>query len=110
MTRISEDYPVFVLRKRGWEDPKTYEAVRDVLRSIEQFKLDVVVSLNSKELQENGITRSARSSDPDDPPDDSFCIWQTDGTGAGDDGDLMIKITDSGGTTKTATLVDFSAV
>lgn len=35
-------------------------------------------------------------------------IWQSDGTGSGDDGDIMIKIT-AGGTTKTITLVDFSA-
>ena len=36
-------------------------------------------------------------------------MWMSDGTGSGDDGDLMVKIT-AGGVTKTATLIDFSAV
>lgn len=50
-----------------------------------------------------------RSADPDNPPEGKSIIWQSDGTGAGDDGDIMITIT-AGGVTKTATLVDFSAV
>lgn len=48
------------------------------------------------------------SADPADPPEGQFAIWQSDGTGSGDDGDIMIKIT-AGATTKTVTLVDFSA-
>ena len=52
---------------------------------------------------------NARSSDPSDPATNSHVIWQSDGTGSGADGDILMKITDSGGTTKTATLVDFSA-
>lgn len=48
------------------------------------------------------------SSDPTDPPEGQHVIWQSDGTGSGDDGDIMIKIT-AGATTKTITLVDFSA-
>ena len=46
--------------------------------------------------------------DPSDPAEGKCIIWMSDGTGSGDDGDIMIKIT-AGGTTKTATLVDFSA-
>lgn len=49
-----------------------------------------------------------QSSDPGDPPEGQARMWQSDGTGAGDDGDIMIKIT-AGATTKTVTLVDFSA-
>lgn len=49
-----------------------------------------------------------RSSDPSDPPEGESVIWQSDGTGTGDDGDIMLKIT-AGSTTKTVTLVDFSA-
>lgn len=62
-------------------------------------------------LIEDNITlgMTARSSDLDDPAANASVLWQSDGTGAGDDGDIMIKITDSGGTTKTITLVDFSA-
>lgn len=50
-----------------------------------------------------------RSSDPTDPDEGAAVIWMSNGTGSGDDGDIMIKIT-AGATTKTATLVDFSAV
>ncbi|MFB6088986.1 MAG: DUF2793 domain-containing protein [Candidatus Aenigmatarchaeota archaeon] len=61
-------------------------------------------------LDINGaVTRRALSSDPSNPDNNSHVIWQSDGTGSGDDGDIMMKITDSGGTTKTVTLVDFSA-
>ena len=49
------------------------------------------------------------SSDPSDPASGQSIMWQSDGTGSGDDGDIMMKITDSGGTTKTVTLVDYSS-
>lgn len=48
-----------------------------------------------------------RSTDPSDPAEGQSIIWQSDGTGAGDDGDIMMKIT-AGGATKTITIVDFS--
>lgn len=48
------------------------------------------------------------SADPSDPTEGQFVIWMSDGVGSGDDGDIMLKIT-AGGTTKTITLVDFSA-
>jgi hypothetical protein len=50
-----------------------------------------------------------QSADPGDPPEGMSIMWQSDGTGAGADGDIMIKIT-AGGSTKTATIIDFSAV
>lgn len=50
-----------------------------------------------------------RSSDPADPPEGYTVIWMSDGTGSGDDGDLLCKIT-AGGSTKTGTIIDFSAV
>ena len=46
--------------------------------------------------------------DPADPAEGHSIIWLSDGTGSGDDGDLMVKIT-AGASTKTVTLVDFSA-
>tara|TARA_R100000329_G_scaffold77620_1_gene66681 strand:- start:322 stop:648 length:327 start_codon:yes stop_codon:yes gene_type:complete len=49
------------------------------------------------------------SSDPANPAEGEAVIWMSDGTGTGDDGDILIKIT-AGGVTKTATLVDFSGV
>ena len=50
------------------------------------------------------------AADPDDPDAGTHVIWQSDGTGTGDDGDIIMKITDSGGTTKTTTIVDYSTV
>ena len=49
------------------------------------------------------------STDPADPSEGEFIMWQSDGTGSGDDGDIMVKIT-AGGTTKTTTLLDFSTL
>lgn len=55
------------------------------------------------------LTLLERSSDPGDPAEGRSVLWMSDGTGAGDDGDIMLKIT-AGGVTKTTTLVDFSAL
>jgi len=49
-----------------------------------------------------------KSSDPSDPAEGQSVLWMSDGTGTGDDGDILMKIT-AGGVTKTVTLVDFSA-
>lgn len=55
------------------------------------------------------LNGAERSSDPSDPAEGGWCIWMSDGTGAGADGDVLIKIT-AGGVTKTITLIDFSVV
>jgi len=47
------------------------------------------------------------SEDPPDPIEGQSVLWQSDGAGSGDDGDIMVKIT-AGGVTKTITLIDFS--
>lgn len=67
--------------------------------SLPSSKFEVAGEFGAQEL----------SADPSDPPEGKFKIWMSDGTGSGDDGDIMIKIT-AGATTKTATLIDFSAV
>lgn len=59
-------------------------------------KLDVNGAITAREL----------SADPSDPDEGSWAIWMSDGTGSGDDGDIMVKIT--AGSTKTITLIDFS--
>jgi len=56
-----------------------------------------------------GLKLKERSTDPDDPQEGESVIWQSDGTGAGDDGDILIKIT-AGGVTATGTLVDYSTL
>ena len=50
---------------------------------------------------------TAQSSDPADPSDGEGAMWLSDGTGTGDEGDVLIKIT-VGEVTKTVVLVDFS--
>lgn len=63
-----------------------------------------------RNILKNVIIRIGEAStDPADPPEGQCVIWQSDGTGSGDDGDLMIKIT-AGGTTSTGTIVDFSGL
>ena len=58
---------------------------------------------------DGAITQRELSVDPSNPDEGSFVMWMSDGTGTGDDGDIIIKIT-AGGTTKTTTLIDFSAL
>jgi hypothetical protein len=67
------------------------------------------ISLGDSTYGWAGIWGQELSADPTNPSEGSHVIWQSNGTGSGDDGDIMMKIT-AGGVTKTATLVDFSAV
>jgi hypothetical protein len=48
-----------------------------------------------------------RSSDPPQPSEGQFVIWMSDGTGKGDDGDVLVAST-AGGVTKYGTLFDHS--
>ena len=52
-----------------------------------------------------------QDADPDDPDGGKAVLWMSDGTAAGDAGDIMMKISSpagSGAVTKTVTLIDFS--
>ena len=48
-----------------------------------------------------------RSSDPPQPSEGQWVLWMSDGTGKGDDGDVMIAST-AGGTTTYGTIFDHS--
>jgi len=50
-----------------------------------------------------------QAAEPGDPADNDAVLWVSNGTGAGDAGDLMCKITEGGGTT-TFTMADYSAL
>lgn len=59
---------------------------------------------------EGSLYQKALSADPADPPNGYSVRWLSDGTGSGDDGDIMEKITNTAGVTKIRTVVDFSAL
>lgn len=46
----------------------------------------------------------ALNEDPPDPPAGQAVMWLSDGTGTGTEGQIVIKDTDSGGTTNTRTI------
>ena len=72
-------------------------------------KVGVGTQSPATELHINGaLTITEKSSDPSNPSEGQSVLWMSDGTGTGDDGDILMKIT-AGGVTKTVTLVDFSA-
>ena len=68
-----------------------------------------VLKKDGSVILEGPLTLQELSADPDDPDEGHTVIWMSDGTGSGDDGDIMVKIT-AGGTTKTYTVVDFSSI
>lgn len=67
------------------------------------------IHVNTERWQPRVRIEDSRSTAPANPPAGQAIIWQTDGTNVGADGDILATVTDEGGTTKTATLVDFSA-
>lgn len=72
-------------------------------------KIGIGTQTSATELHLNGaLTIGEKASDPSDPAEGQSVLWMSDGTGTGDDGDILVKIT-AGGVTKTVTLVDFSA-
>ena len=58
---------------------------------------------------DGAVTQNELSADPSNPAEGSYVQWMSDGTGSGDDGDIIVKIT-AGGVTKTTTLLDFSTL
>lgn len=63
---------------------------------------------NWASIQTSEIRSMELFADPTTPDEGEWVIWMSDGTGSGDDGDIMLKVK-AGGATKTITLVDFSA-
>lgn len=80
------------------------------LGSSQQVDFKGILTAEQGLISSKGITQEPLSSDPADPANGDYVVWVSDGTGSGDDGDVMFKITDSGGTTKIGTLIDYSAV
>lgn len=55
----------------------------------------------------SSLTLLKQSADPSDPAVGQSVVWMSDGTGAGDPGDIMVKV-NSASTVNTFTLVDFA--
>ena len=51
-----------------------------------------------------------RGTDPAKPANGNCIIWMSDGTGLGDDGDVICGITDGGGTSKYTIFANFSDI
>jgi hypothetical protein len=64
---------------------------------------------DSKLHNTGAYTQGSLSSDPADPDVGDTVQWVSDGTASGDAGDVMMKI-NVGGTVKTVTIVDYSAL
>ena len=77
------------------------EPVRDLFMGV-YYDLNVIAE---------GIRVPVLSADPldADVPEGEAILWVSDGTGSGDDGDLMVKI-NNGSTTVVGTLADHSAL
>ena len=70
------------------------------------------IDVNTKLEVNGGIQFSALATAPVSPPKGTAVLWIATGAleSGGADGDVKIKITDSSGATKTATLADFSHI
>ena len=75
---------------------------------------DYIVCVSSEvQLKEDtdidGVLTLQQQGEPSDPSEGAGVLWLSNGTGAGDAGDLMWKSTESA-VTKTETLIDFSGI
>jgi hypothetical protein len=69
---------------------------------------DLLTFQGGGQIQWKGyIHLTERSSDPSEPAEGEMVIWMSDGTGKGDDGDVMVA-SKAGGTTNYGTLFDHS--
>lgn len=100
----------------NWGDPfYLSSSVAGSLTGTESvLKLGMVIDANTilwsvEKVVLNPLWGIEKSADPPDPPEGVHVIWQSDGTGIGDDGDILMKVT-AGGVTKAVTLIDFSVV
>jgi len=63
----------------------------------------------TQDYVDRGTHRLTQAAEPGDPADNNAVLWISNGTGAGDAGDFMCKITEGGGTS-TFTISDYSAL
>jgi len=88
------------------QDEVNRKFIKNLLYAIGDMYREIALAVN---LNVDLLRGQEKSEDPPDPDEGNFVLWMSDGTDTGDDGDILIKIT-AGGSTKTHTLVDFSAI
>lgn len=86
----------------GARDTNLYRNAANVLKTDDSL----IVGANLK--VEEAITGLERSSDPSEPAEGEYVMWMSDGSGKGDDGDVLIA-SNPDGNTKWGTLFDYSA-
>jgi hypothetical protein len=98
-------------RIEGLREDRTKIKISSATQALIDSKADdsEVFKKDGSVVLEGSFTFKELSVDPSDPGEGHAVMWLSDGTGSGSAGDVMMKIT-AGGTTKTATLVDFSAI
>jgi hypothetical protein len=105
-------------RTGGWSQGKLHFGTKSSIKNDSTIPIRMTIDQNGNVgigntepdtiLDINGaLTQRPLSADPSDPDAGNSVMWVSDGTGSGDEGDVMMKIT-VGETTKTITLVDYS--
>ena len=101
---VRQPAPQFELIEAG-NGKAASDAIRQSWRQGEDSdkRLRMLETLGSRlKLHERGV-------DPPSPEEGNAVIWQSDGTGTGDDGDILVQV-NVGGVVKTCTLCDYSTV
>lgn len=75
-------------------DPIAIISALNLLRRVLDEQIGRFDQLNRKHLQ--GMTVSKESGDPSDPGTGEAVMWISDGTGTGEDGELLMKVNISG--------------
>jgi len=85
-------------------------AMNDEANDNNALPTDKMLTITGSHIKiHGGLKIKEKSTDPIDPAEGEAILWLSNGTDTGEDGDLLVKIT-AGGTTKTATLIDFSTI
>ena len=76
----------------------SYKWEKIILKAVDYVQIDAALSMPE------------RGTDPAKPANGNCIIWMSDGTGLGDDGDVICGITDGGGTSKYTIFANFSDI
>lgn len=90
------------------EERKKFRIPSSVTASINSRAMEAdILRKDGTSILEGPLTFRKIGNEPRDPDEGCAVIWMSDGIGAGDKGDIMMKIT-SEGVTKTIVIVDYN--